>query len=113
MEWELDDAAPTRLRNEPLPSDLEATRVFHDPSASPVVESSPAPMAFVSRMPREVVGEATLVFPLRRPVSAGAEVPVLPRVPTERRQLIAIAAIAFSITSLLISAALPFALSLI
>lgn len=113
MEWEVDDAAPTRLRNDPLPSDLEATRVFHDGTAAPVVDPPLNPAAPAPARPRDAVGEATLVFPLTRPVAASSAARALPAVAAERRQLFAIAALAFCVTSLLITAAIPFALSLI
>lgn len=49
--WDIDDAAPTWVRCAPLPSDLEATRVWRDESPDP------PPI------------ERTLVFPLARRIT--------------------------------------------
>lgn len=60
--WEVDDAAPTWVRSDPPPSDVELTRVWKEDSSG--VRTSELPD--FSDPEREPALEATLVFPLER-----------------------------------------------
>lgn len=89
--WEVDDAAPTWVKSDPLPSDMEATRVLREePSGMRATEIRDFSQPEL---------EPTLVFPLERRVR-----------PTGQGDL-GIAFASFAVTVALFALALPWVLS--
>ena len=112
VEWEVDDAAPTWVKSEPLPSDLEATRVWREDRsgirATGIADfaDDAAPL------------EQTLVFPLERrlpPASAFRSViqpppqvrPPAPAPELQRSRVFATSAATFCVMAVLFALALP------
>lgn len=91
VKWEVDDAAPTWVKSEPLPSDMEATRVWRE-------EPSAVRAAEIRDFARAEL-EPTLVFPLER------------RLQPRAQGNFGVAFAAFAVTAVLFALALPWVLS--
>ncbi|MBK9002004.1 MAG: hypothetical protein IPM35_40280 [Myxococcales bacterium] len=96
--WEVDDAAPTWVKSDPLPSDMEATRVWREePSGMRATEIRDFSQPEL---------EPTLVFPLER------RVPPAPAPPAPAPQSNFVISVAtFAVTATLFALALPWVLS--